>query len=93
MLFLQNCDLWSVFNKHQNFLRFKKKLENYASYKKSHESKHSFSTFYISLPKFKALGSIIKNSKTESVPLIDITNELIRKILCEQMHNQIIYVS
>ena len=51
-----------------------KKLENYVSYKKSHESKHSFSTFYISLPKFKALGSIIKKkSKTESVPLIDNT--------------------
>ena len=28
---------------------------------------------------------------TESVPLIDITNELIRKILSEQRHNQIIY--
>ena len=86
MIFLQNCDLWSVFNKHQNF-EFSKKLENYASYKKSHESKHSFSTFYVSLPKFKALV------KTESVPSIDNTNELIRKILSEQLHNQIIYAS
>ena len=32
-----------------------------------------------------------KKSKTESVPLIDNTNELIRKILSQQLHNQIIY--
>ena len=45
-------------------LSLSRNLENYASYKKkkkkSHESKHFFSTFYISLPNFKALGSIIK---------------------------------
>ena len=58
--------------------------------KKSHESKHSFSTFYISFPNFKALGSMIKNSKTKLVPLIDNANELIRKILSEQLHIQII---
>ena len=34
-----------------------------------------------------------KNSKTVSVPLINNTNELIRKILSEQLHNQIIYAS
>ena len=44
--------------------------------------------------KIQNLGSIIKkNSKTESFPLIDNTNELIRKILSEQLHNQIIYAS
>ena len=32
-----------------------------------------------------------KKSKTESVPLLDNTNELIKKILSEQLHNQIIY--
>ena len=45
-------------------LSLSKKLENYASCKKkkknSHESKHSFSTFYISLLNFKAVVSIIK---------------------------------
>ena len=33
----------------------------------------------------------IKISKTESVPSINNTNELIRKMLSEQLHNQIIY--
>ena len=71
-------------------LSFWMKLENYASYKKSHESKHSFSSFYISLSKIKALGSIIKK---KLVPLIDNTNELIRKILSEQLHNHNNYAS
>ena len=60
-------------------------------HKKNPRIKTFFFTFYISLPNFKALGSIIKKSKTESAPLIDNTNELIRKILSEQLHNQIIY--
>ena len=38
----------------------KKKLENYASYKKIPPIKTFFSTINISLPNFKALGSIIK---------------------------------
>ena len=76
MLYLQNCDLSCVFNKQQNFGSLKKKL---IIQKKFHESKHSFSTFYIFFPNFKTLGSIIKNSETESVPLIDNTNELIRR--------------
>ena len=33
MLYIQNWDLWSVFNEHQNFEFLLKKLENYASYK------------------------------------------------------------
>ena len=37
--------------------------------KKSHESKDSFSTFYISVPNIRALGPIIFFSKTDSVPL------------------------
>ena len=41
--------------------------------------------------KFKSFRFNKKKSKTESVPLIDNTNELIRKILSEQLHNQIIY--
>ena len=60
MLFLQNSDLWSIFNNHQNFEFFKKNSKTMHHTKQSHESKHSFSTFYISLPNFKALGSIIK---------------------------------
>ena len=65
----------------------------YASYKKikSHESKHSFPTFYISLPKIQSFRfNNKKNSKTESVLLIDNTNDLIRKILSEQLQNKII---
>ena len=41
MLFLQNCDLWSVFYKHQNFEFFKKTRKLSIIQKKSHESKHS----------------------------------------------------
>ena len=61
-------------------------------HKKYHTNQNIlFSTFYITLPNFKALGSIIKKSITESVLLIDNTNELIRKFLSKHLHNQIIY--
>ena len=94
MLYLQNCDLSRVFNKHQNFEIFKK-IKNYASYKKkSHESKTTFFHILHLSSKFQTFrfnNKKKKKLKTESVPLIDNTNELIRKILSEQLHNQIIY--
>ena len=81
MLFLRNCDLLNVFNKYRNYAP-----------QKNPRIQTFFFTFYISLPNFNGLGSIIKKkSKTESVPLIDNTKELIKKILSEQLHNQIIY--
>ena len=67
----------------------------YASYKKKENPTNqniSFPTFYISLPKIQSFRfNNKKNSKTESVLLIDNTNELIRKILSEQLQNKIIY--
>ena len=58
--------------------------------KKSHESKHSHILHLSSkIQSFRFNNK--KNSKTESVLLIDNTNELIRKILSEQLHNQIMY--
>ena len=73
-------------------LRFKKKNRNYASYKKITRIK-TFFFHVLHLPsKFQSFRfNNKKKSKTESVPLIDNTNELIRKILSEQLHNQIIY--
>ena len=57
---ITTCEAFSINTK---ILSFLKKLENYASYKKkSRESKHCFSSFYISLPNFKAFGSIIKKN-------------------------------
>ena len=94
MLFLQNCDLWSVFNKHQNFEFFKKTRKLcIIEKKKSHESKHFFHILHLSSKFHSFRFNNKENSKTESVPLIDNTNELIRKILSEQLHNQIIYAT
>ena len=62
---------------------FKKKLENYASYKIIQWIKTFFFTFYISVPNFKALVPIIIVffSKTGSVPLsVYLPNYFFRRI-------------
>ena len=55
---IATCEAFLITTKILSFS--KKKSETMHHTKQSHESKHSFSTFYISLPNFKALGSIIK---------------------------------
>ena len=94
MFFLQNCDLWSVFNKHHNFEFLKKKTRKLCIIQKIPRIKTFF--FHIlhlssKIQRFRLNNK--KNSKTESVPLTDNTNELIRTILSEQQLNQIIYAS
>ena len=64
MVYLQNCDLWSVFDKYKIFEFFqkkkKKKNRNKIIVQKNPMNQNIlFFTFCISLPNFRALGSII----------------------------------
>ena len=92
------CSLYKIatyeaFLINTKILSFSKKLENYASYKKKIPRIKTFFFHVLHLSsKFKSFRfNNKKNLKLNRSPLIDNTNELIRKILSEQLHNQIIY--
>ena len=58
---IATCEAFLINTKKLSFSKKKKKTRKLCIVQnKSHESKHSFYTFYISLPNFRALGPVIK---------------------------------